>query len=335
MRSRPHVVFATGATALEIAAAGLAVGLNHGLWLLAAGALHAAAAALTWLAARKRRPDLSTVEGDLVLLTALMVPIFGAPLAWCMPAPSEAEEAENAHSVFERYAEHVRPGNPDYERSLFTGDYERDLARELDAESYYEVLRHGKTDQKRNALRRLAELGEPKHFSLIRKCLLDPEHEVRLYAYSELERSGRVYEEEIAKRARELDKHPDNSEDLLALARAHFHYAQSGIHDDGMAAFYFRTAERFAIRARALAPDDPEPVWIRARSLSRIGEFEQAEEVLGSLPPEQLLLPESCIARAAIAFRRRDYAAARVETERLKETEAEIPGWLLALEARG
>jgi hypothetical protein len=177
-------------------------------------------------------------------------------------------------------------------------------------------------------------MGAPRHFDLVRRCLLDPEHEVRLYAYSELERCGRVFEEEIAKRSRELDKRPGKPDALLALARAQFAYADSGIHDSGMAAFYFRTAARFATQARAAAPNDPEPIWIEARALARLKEYEEAETCLERLTPEQQEMPETCIARADVAFRKRDFEAARAEAEKLRAQDAELPGWLAALEVR-
>jgi len=353
------------AVAAELAAIHTAVVLNRADMLPAALGLHILAALLALLAARRRRPGLSTVEGDTVLVTAFFVPLFGPAVGWTLPAPprsededdeaeedpsepetqadpdSEGEEPvdledsiENAHAIFERYSAHVKPDLPDYERTLFTGDYERDLARELDAESYHEVLRHGNTDQKRNALRRLADMGAPRHFALVRRCLLDPEHEVRLYAYSELERCGRVFEEEIAKRSRELDRRPGKPEALLALARVQFAYADTGIHDVEMAAFYFRTAARFATQARAAAPNDPEPIWIEARALARLKEYAEAETCLERLSPEQQEMVQSCIARADVAFRKRDFDAARTEAEKLRAQEAELPCWLAALEIR-
>ncbi|MHC4547833.1 MAG: hypothetical protein ACYTEZ_03570 [Planctomycetota bacterium] len=308
---------------------------GSGSALLGGGALHVAATLLSLLAARRRRPDLSRVEADLVLLSALAVPLFGPSLAWSLPRLPAAEEEETAHEIFEKYSEHVKPALPDYERTLFTGDYEKDLARELDAESYHEVLRHGSTDQKRNALLRLAQLGEPKHFELIRKCLLDLEHEVRLYAYSELERASRTYEQEIAGRARELKDDSDEPAALLAMARSYLAYAASGIHDEQMAAFYFRSAERYASDARRQGLTDPEAVWIQARALGRLDEFEAAKATLNELAPDQQNLPESCITRAELAYRRRDFVAARAEAERLREAEAELPPWLAALEVHG
>ncbi|MHC4974228.1 MAG: tetratricopeptide repeat protein [Planctomycetota bacterium] len=298
------------------------------------GGLHVAAALLSVWAARRRRPDLSRVEADLVWLTSLFVPLFGPALAWAMPRPPAAEEEESAHEVFERYSDHVKPALPDYERTVFTGDYAKDIARELDAESYHEVLRHGSTDQKRNALLRLAQLGEHKHFRLIRQCLLDPEHEVRLYAYSELERASRLFEEAIAKRTRELKQAPDDATALLELAGSYFAYAASGIHDESMGAFYFRSAERYAAEARRQGLTDPEPIWIQARALGRLDEFEQAKATLQELTPAQQNLPESCVARAELAYRRRDFVAARAEASRMRDANAELPPWLAALETK-
>jgi len=318
--------------AAEAAALVTAVSGRDGKSLAAAIALHFLAALLGREAARRRRPGLSSVEGDLVLAAGAAIPLFGPLTAWTMPQPVGAEEPVNAHAVFESYADHVKPVTPDYERTLFTGNYEKDMARELDVESYHEVLTHGTTDQKRSALVRLAELGETKHFRLVRQCLLDPEHEVRLYAYSELERASRRYEEEIAQRARELGEQPESCEALLALARTYFAYAESGIHDEQMGAWYYRSAERYAGQARQVGGDDPEPVWIQARAFGRLGEYERAKALLQDLPEDQQSMAESCLARAELAYARRDFLAARAELARLRETGVEPPSWLAALE---
>jgi len=328
-RFRGHVLLATVAVGVEMSSVVVALGYGTPGMLLLAGGLHIAAAGLSLLAARRRRSaPLGPVEKDLVFFTALLVPVFGPALAWSMPHEISPEKVENAHEMFERYEEHVKPAAPDYERTLFTGDYEKDLARELDAESYHEVLRHGSTDQKRNALRRLADLGEPKHFLLIRSCLLDPEHEVRLYAYSELDRSAQRFEQTIAKRSKEVEQGSESEEALLPLTEAYFDYAASGIQDEEMAAFYFRSAERFAARMSGSV----EGVWMRAAALARLKEFEQAEAMLATLGAAEQAHPRSCVVRADIAFRRRDFAAARAEAATMRAGGSEPPPWLAALE---
>ena len=326
-RARPFVLVGTLGAGIELAAAFCGLGYNSIGMLAVAGVLHVAASLLAVKAARLRRPDLAIVERDLVFLATLFVPIFGAALAWTLPHAEAPDEVEDAHQMFLRYAEHVKPAALDYERTLFTGDYERDLARELDAESHLEVLRHGSIDQKRNALRKLADLGEPRHFGLIRRCLLDTEHEVRLYAYTELERCGRIFEDEIAKRSRELRRDESDSETLLSLAQAYFDYAASGVHDEEMAAFYFRSAERFARRVA----DGPEAAWLRAGALARLKEYDEAEAVLNTLGEREAALARSCLERADVAFRRRDFATAREEADRIKQIGDELPDWLAAL----
>jgi len=329
------LVARVAATVLAEVVAVVAIMLVPGGKGLALGlALHALAAVLGRVAARRRRPDLNQVESDLVLVIGMAVPLFGPFAAWSLPRPKGAEMPSNAHEVFATYADHVKPVVPDHERTLFTGNYEKDMARELDVESYHEVLVHGTTDQKRSALHRLAELGEPKHLRLVRRCLLDPEHEVRLYAYSELERASRHYEEEIAQRARELKEKPQEGGPLLAMARAYFDYAATGIHDEQMGAWYYKSAVQYAGQARRLLGEDPEPVWIQARAFGRLGEYDRAKALLLELTESQQNLPESCLARAELAYARRDFLAARAELARLRETGTEPPPWLAALEGK-
>ncbi|MEN8150694.1 MAG: hypothetical protein ABFS86_12800, partial [Planctomycetota bacterium] len=96
--------------------------------------LHTIGVFLCLLAARmRRRGDISDAETDIVLTAAAFVPGFGPAIAWSLPRESATEAVENAHEVIERYHDHVKPVVPDYERSLFTGDPDRDLARKLDA----------------------------------------------------------------------------------------------------------------------------------------------------------------------------------------------------------
>ncbi|MEM8882736.1 MAG: hypothetical protein AAGD14_01550 [Planctomycetota bacterium] len=335
-RSRPILIAL--AAGLEFSSLSVVMATNRVSWLPVALALHFAAAWLSGRIAMLRREDLTRTERDAVVWIAALVPMFGPPLAWWMPMPppqedeeDEPEEVINAHEMFERYEQHVKPHRPEYERTLFTGDYERDLARELDAESYVEVLRHGDTNQKRNALRRLATLGEPKHFALIRSCLLDPLHEVRLYAYAELEKASREYEDEIAELSHKLGRRPKNVEALMAMARVQFRYASTGIHDEAMATFYFKTVAKFAQRAREAGANGPEPVWLIARSYGRMGETEEALAAIAGLPEDQQAMPESCLVRARIRFEARDFEAARVEADRIEAGGGELPGWLRAL----
>lgn len=319
------------ACAAEAGALAALLASEHPARVFATLALHFAAAPLALWAALRRHPRASVVERDTVVLTALFLPVFGPALAWLFPRPPEEAEPVNAHAMFERYETHVRPRIPEYERTLFTGDHDRDLARELDAESYYEVLRHGKTDQKRNALRRLADLGERKHLELIRRCLRDPEHEVRLYAYAELERLAQVHDARISKAGREAASRPDDPAGPRDLADAHLAYAQSGILDEGMAAYHYQAAVRHA--QRALDLDDPEPdaPLIAALALGELGRHAEALASLEQVPEAHRGLGKVRIVRARLAFRRRDFGAARAEAIALAQANEPMPDWLRAM----
>ncbi|MGH7163653.1 MAG: hypothetical protein ACREID_09220 [Planctomycetota bacterium] len=333
-RDRKLLALVAAIGAAEAGAVVSAVEGDSALALLLALALHALACSLVIPAARRRRGAFSPVEHDAMLLTAACVPLFGPPLAWALPRPRAKEveaSVENAHAVFERYEQYVRPHVPDHERTLFTGDYDKDLARELDAESYHEVLRHGQTDQKRNALKRLADMGEPRHLELVRRCLVDPDHEVRLYAYSELERLARVHEEEIAKRDRAVASDPSDVAALRAMAEAHLRYGASGIQDDEMAAYHFRLAIRFAARAAEAGDRGPDAAIIESVSYCRLKEYGAAADALQRLAPELQGLPRVRIARAEIGYRQRDFETARGEAVELAAAGEKMPDWLEAL----
>jgi len=338
-----RLLLLVGATALAEAAAVLLLLAGRTTPAVAASApLHALAAFLSLRAAMRSRGPLPPVEKDLVLLCAAAVPLFGPAIAWSIPPrraeprPAEGKRggaAEEA-SLFDRYADHVKPHIPDSERTVFSGNYEKDLARELDIESYVEVLRHGKTDQKRNALKRLADLGEPRHLRLVRERLEDPDQEVRLYAYSELERLSRVHEDRIM-RLRKATAAPESApEESRALAQAHFDYGASGIQDEEMAAYHFRLAQKHATQARARGDADPACCWIESLALARLKDPRGALEALDRLDPAARALAQTRIAYAELAYRDRDFDRVRDEAEALVQANAEIPDWMKALGAK-
>jgi hypothetical protein len=295
-------------------------------------AMHGAAVFLCLVAARmRRRGDISDAETDIVLTAAAFVPGLGPGIAWTLPRISSQEAVENAHQVIEAYRSHVKPLVPDWERSLFTGDRDRDLARKLDAESFREVLRHGDTDQKRSALFRLAELGAPHHIELIRDCLVDDDGEVRLYAYGELDRLTRVHEEEIGKSRRLVEADENDVEARLRLSRAHFELAASGVLDPRTASFHFRAAANEAQTAAMQVPGEIAPVLAEARAHAHLGDLDAAERCVGTIAEENLQAPEVCLVRAEVAFKRRDFDAARLEAGVLLLTETPLPGWLQAI----
>ena len=332
MRTFVTLLFAVLTSAVEAASVLQAYTAEHIVMLIPALGLHAAAAGMSFLTGYfRRRGEMSPVECDSVLWTALFVPLFGPPMAWAIPHMKANKTVEDAHQVFEKYEEHVRPTVPDYERTLFTGDFDRDLARELDAESYYEVLRNGNTDQKRNALKSLADMGEPKHLELVRRCLEDSEQEVRLYAYSEIERLGRMHEERIEEQSKQADQEPDNPEALCSLAETYYRYGMSGVLDAGLSAYHFRIAVRNAAEARVKGHEGLEPYVMEALSLVALGDNDAARRTLAELAPDQQNDGRVCLVRARIAYLERDFEAARVEAQTMEASGTEPPSWLDAL----
>ncbi|MEN8152023.1 MAG: hypothetical protein ABFS86_19565, partial [Planctomycetota bacterium] len=178
---------------------------------------------------------------------------------------------------------------------------------------------------------RLAELGEPHHIALIRACLEDDDGEVRLYAYGELDRLTRVFEEEIGKSRRLVEAREKDVEPRLRLSLAHFDLAASGVLDPRTAGFHFRAAANEAQIARGLEPGELDPVLAEARARARLGDLDAASNCLEEVPEEHRGEAAVCLARAEVAFTRRDFSGARMEAGALLLTETELPGWLQAI----
>lgn len=319
--------------AMEALAVVAAVGATGGVMVAAALGLHGLATALCAGLARWRRPDLSPVEHDLVLLAAVFVPVFGPLLAWCMPRPRGVADAVNAHEMFERYEGLARPLDPEFERSLFTGDSDRDLARELDVESYHEVLKRGTVAQKRGALGRLAASKEPQHLALLRRSLLDPSHEVQLYAYAELARLGEPYEEELRAKDLAYRAQPADPGAVFALASAHFALARSGLYEPDLAQHHLRSAARLLKIARELGADVADVGRVEALVLSELCDYEGALERLGELVRGESET-ELHRMRAEVAYACRDLDLARASAATLIELGEPLPDWLAAIAPR-
>ena len=102
-RSRLLLSISCGVAAATLSAsafAGVVGAINISDWQ--ALTLHLTAVAACYVAARLRT-QLSSVEFDLVLMTAIFIPGFGPALAWLFPRSDGSEEAQNAHALFEDF----------------------------------------------------------------------------------------------------------------------------------------------------------------------------------------------------------------------------------------
>lgn len=125
-------------------------------------------------------------RSEVVLLAAVTatLPGVGAIAAWWFCISGAPRNASNAHAE-----------NDPLPLDSVRGD--TDLRRELGVNSYTQVVRHGSLEEKRNLLRRLAQLGTARHVSIVRQFLFEEEPELRLCAYAELARIGQRHEQGI------------------------------------------------------------------------------------------------------------------------------------------
>lgn len=204
-----------------------------------------------------------------------------------------------------------------------------DLQRELAVNSYTQVVRHGSLEEKRNLLRRLAQLGTPRHVSIVRQFLFEDEPELRLCAYAELARIGQRHEHRIGELRRAAEACPPGpavAAALAAFAAANRAYAQSGVLDDEMAKYWGDQAEQIAQRAITADAECLAAQCTLALVLADRGALDEAWRVVAAWPEQ--IAAEVEIARAEVAFRRRDRANCRTAAQRITSAGAELPEWL-------
>ncbi|MEZ5963022.1 MAG: hypothetical protein R3F56_04160 [Planctomycetota bacterium] len=346
-------LYGAAGVALGMGAATVEVGAVLGLFrptpavtAVQASLLHVTATILCVAAARLRIAPHGTagadadrgrrqVELDLVLLTALFVPLFGASLAWLFPRRVRASTVD-AHAWFEQHERMVgRSGLPGVVAT------EEDDALPHDVMSFSEVLRRGSLDHKQNALRKLAQRGTPRHLGMLREMLYGDNVELRLCAYGELQALSRVHESRLATlQAKVEDTAQLAAEDgarhqlLTEAAEAHQTYATSGLLDPEMRRYHLQRGARLAEEAWLADPRQWRVAAVYARTLSDLGDHAHALRALDHVRDDDRDRPEVCVAEAEIAFRHRDFALAHAAADRLLHRRLTLPDWLQALVQR-
>lgn len=279
--------------------------------------LHVAAAALARHAAR--RGGASTSEMDLVVVLAVVAPLFGPALAWTLALRTGDGSTRNAHAAFEE------------ELAATKSDESPELERELLVRSHAQVLRYGSLEEKRNLLRQLTRIGERRYLLLLRRFLRDPEPELRLCAYAELARECQQREEHIGELRTTADAlgasaSTQRANALAELSDANREYGTSGLLDDDMGDYWIEQACRIAQSALDLEPASRGAQCAWALAKAELGEVEPAWEVVAAWPDDVDSLHD--LARAELAFRRRDRSTCLAVAERLLARDFELPVWL-------
>lgn len=313
---------------LPVAAAWLGGGLAVSCGLLAAVLLvHEDGARFAWpgllahgfaiafVAATACATGATRAEVQLASAMAAALPGVGTLLAVAHCCSGSSAACANAHAAHDAPGYQPTPPRPQ-------------LDQELRVASYARVLRAGSLEEKRNLLRRLASLAEPRYFAIVRRFLADPEPELRLCAYAELAAVGQRHEARIAA-CRAQAAAADGARAAAAettLATALFEYATSGALDDEMAKYWRDQAEAAAQRALAASPDHRPAQRVLALAMAHGGRVEEAWRVVVAWPED--VDGELELARAEIGFRRRDQAVCTHALARLQQVGIEVPDWL-------
>ena len=295
-----------------------------GMWMApsvpeTAGAigLHVLAAVLARFAARIG--GAMACETDLVLVLALVAPLFGPALAWSLIFRGAPGKTQNAHAAFEE------------EQAAAHRDLSPELERELLVRSHAQVLRHGSLEEKRNLLRQLTRIGERRYLLLLRRFLRDPEPELRLCAYAEIARESQQREERIGRLRLEVAaidpaEATARAAAIAELAEANRDYGTSGLVDEAMGEYWLEQACRIAQDAIDVDASCRAAQCAWALAKAELGDVELGWNVVSAWPED--VEPEHDLARAELAFRRRDRGTCMAVADRFTLRGIEMPVWL-------
>ncbi len=289
--------------------------------------LHCAGAGACAAAARLRAGR-GGVDFDAAWVTAALVPMLGPMLAWLI-APADDGTRINAHADFEA-AQDAR--QEERKARSLSGDLDYDLSRELNAVTYREVLHRGTLDQKRNLLRSLGRRGERRHVEMMRRCLRDDDHEIRLCAHAELDRLAQGFEARIAALLPVIaeDTGEADSESRLELASIQLEFARSGVLDSEMARYWAHEAIKAADPLRYDQSSQVRATRIVGAAHAALGEHDAARRILAPLT-EADTSADLLLTLAETAFAQRDLQTVRQHGLALEAAGHEVPDWITAI----
>jgi polysaccharide biosynthesis protein PelE len=145
---------------------------------------------------------------------------------------------------------------------------------------FADVIALGTVQEKQSVVTMVADAFRPAFAPALRSALNDSEPAIRVQAATASARiENRFLERSMALEERRAAT-PDDADALLALARHHDEYADTGLLDTGRAQGERRQALEHHLSAERLRPGDPQVTEAIGRLLLRLGEFERAAAYL-------------------------------------------------------
>jgi tetratricopeptide (TPR) repeat protein len=217
----------------------------------------------------------------LVVSTAALGPLgatgagLGAALRWVFARKATPFEQWYA-SLFPEMA--VSPTRALHQRIALRG---AGPAARSTVAPFADVMALGTVQEKQSVVTMVADEFRPAFALALRSALNDAEPAIRVQAATASARiENRFLERSMALEERRAAA-PDDADALLALARHHDEYADTGLLDTGRLQGERRRALEYYVRAEQLRPGDPQVAEAIGRLLLRLGQFEQAAAYLG------------------------------------------------------
>lgn len=159
-----------------------------------------------------------------------------------------------------------------------TADINTILKEETNIEPILDILNGDDPALKRGAINLLKEIGSREAIQFLKKCISDPNDEVRFYASAALKKLNDSYIRHIKKVREKIEGEKPSASNLQKLGEIYKKYAESGLCDQSARDYYLGLAKKTFIEAIKLDPENIEITTCLGYVCMEMKEYEEAEK---------------------------------------------------------
>jgi tetratricopeptide (TPR) repeat protein len=249
------------------------------------------------------------LEFWLYLALSIFIPVYGA--VGCLFVAWYRLLHHDKGQTVDDYTDYISLKN--YEDTISSGSVDEMIHRELEIQSYIDIIRGPNLALKKALIGKIIDEYEwtPHAVELLKTALDDEEYEIRSYASTALSEVEDRINQHIRKLEENLGRDQENTTLKLKLARSYLDYVKLGLLDDGSADRYLKSAGNMLDDAeKVTSGDDRFRISIllqRGRAADLAGDSVAGkiiyEEILKEDPDNQQALAQLC----SILFQEKEF----------------------------
>ncbi len=152
------------------------------------------------------------------------------------------------------------------------------LKEETNIEPILDIINGDDPALKRGAINLLREIGSKEAIQFLKKCISDPNEEIRFYTSSALKRLNDSYIQHLKKVSEKTEGEKPSAFDFQKLGEVYKKYAESGLCDQSARDYYLGLAKKTFIETLSLDPENIEITTSLGYVCMEMKEYEEAEK---------------------------------------------------------